>query len=156
MTLSTKITFPKLNLPNFQPKLKRVKEEVFIFDVLRKKYLKVLPEEWVRQNLIHFLIHYLNYPKGVIAVEYSLQIEKQNFRADLVVFNQLMKPKVIIECKSPSIKLNKGVLEQALKYNIKLNVPYVVISNGHQHYIFSIIEGNVKQLKSFPSLEQFY
>lgn len=156
MTLDTKIRFPKLNLPQFTPKLKRGGKDVFIFDILRRKYVTLLPEEWVRQNLIHFFIDYLHYPNGLIGVEMQVKINNIPFRTDLLVFDNQNKPLLIVECKAPKIKLTEDVLHQALRYNMKLNVPYVIISNGLQHMVFSVINGHVKQLETFPNLEDYY
>ncbi len=156
MTLDTKIRFPKLKLPQFKPKLKRVDKDVFVFDILRKKYIKLLPEEFVRQNLIHFFIDYLNYPKGLIGVEYLVKINNIPFRADLVVFDKKNNPLIIVEVKAPKINLTEDVLHQALRYNMKLNVPFIIISNGLKHMVFSSLNGDVKQLESFPNLKDFY
>ena len=116
----------------------------------------LLPEEWVRQNLIHFFIDYLFYPKGLIGVEYLVKINNVPFRADMVVFDNQNKPLLIVECKSYNVKLTKDVLHQVLRYNMKLNVPYVIISNGLQHMIFSVENGDVKQLETFPNLKDYY
>ena len=143
----------KLNLPEFDFKIRSHKQSKQIFDVIRKKYVRLSPEEWVRQNLIHFLIYHADYPTNYISLEKQLTVYKQLRRTDIVVYNKNRKPWMIVECKAPTIELNENVLYQAAMYNSDLNANYLVISNGMQTSIFEHINESLKQIKDFPKFE---
>ena len=104
-----------------------------IFDVLRKRWLACLPEEWVRQHWIHYLVNGLQYPPGLIAQEYEIPYLGTKRRADIVAFTSDTKPYLIIECKAPEISLDTSVVEQASVYNSVLKAPYILVSNGLRH-----------------------
>lgn len=123
-----------LNLPKAPLKLSRKDEVVFVWCEIRKKKLQLTPEEWVRQHVIHFLIQEKNVPLGVIASEQSIQVYGLLKRCDLVVYNQSGKPIVLVECKAPDVKLTEKVVYQIAQYNSKLNVDYLLITNGIEHY----------------------
>src|SRR5687768_5807472 len=103
----------KLNLPPFDYKLKKAEGKVWIFDVIRKKYLVLTPEEWVRQHFIHFITTELKYPKGLLKIEGGLTYNELHKRSDILVFDREAKPWMIIECKSPELKLSETTLQQA-------------------------------------------
>ncbi len=125
----------KLNLPEYQFKTKVNKfGKNEIFDEFRKKYVLATPEELVRQNFIRYLKEEKNYPPALIAIEKKIKVNKLNKRFDAVVFNRNGKPILLIELKSPSVKLSQKVMEQISGYNINLNVNYLIISNGLSHY----------------------
>lgn len=111
-------------------KIKEVKQSKYIFDELRKKYVVLLPEEWVRQNFIHYLINEKKFPKGRIAVEYSLKVNKNDKRSDIVIFDKSLKPQLVVECKAEQVKLTQDTFEQAANYNLKLGAKYIIITNG--------------------------
>lgn len=150
--LNQKISLPTLNLPHYEPKLQQIDGKLFIFDLLRKKYLILTPEEWVRQHLINLLIHHLEYPKGLLALEKGLKYNQLNKRTDIVVFDRESKPYLLIECKSPSIKITKKTLNQIMTYNAKLNCPHLALSNGQTHIFmeFSDQEAKFVQRDSLP------
>jgi hypothetical protein len=128
----------KLNLPPFEYAVKKEEGKVFIFDIIRKKHIVLTPEEWVRQHFVHFLINHLKYPRSLIKVEGGLQYNQLSKRSDIVVFDRDGKPWMLIECKSPDMKVNEAVVRQASVYNASLKAKYITVTNGIQHYCASI------------------
>lgn len=125
----------RLNLPPFDIKLKGTKEHPLVFDILRKKYITLTPEEWVRQHFIHFLVEHKDYPAALLANEIQLKVGDKTLRADSVLYSRELKPRMIIEYKAPHISINQKVFDQISIYNMLLHVDYLVVSNGLQHYI---------------------
>lgn len=123
-----------LNLPSFDYKIKKEKDRLFIFDIIRKRYIALTPEEWVRQHFVSYLISYKGYPLGLIGNEISLRLNGQNRRCDTVIYDIYGSPLMIIEYKAPHITLNQEVFDQVIRYNIALKVKYLVVSNGINHY----------------------
>ncbi len=107
-----------------------------IFDPVRKKHVKLTPEEWVRQNFIQYLIREGNYPPGLMIVEGFFRLNNLKKRADIIVHNRKGEPVLIVECKSTEIEIDDSVREQLGEYNMKYRVPYVVFTNGLRHYAF--------------------
>lgn len=128
----------ELNLPLANLKLSKKDCDLYIWCVIRKKNLLLTSEEWVRQHIIHFLIEQKKYPIGVIAAEMNLKVNKLSKRCDIVVFNQLGEPKIIIECKAPEVKITKETFYQVARYQSKLQVDYLMMSNGLDHYVCKI------------------
>ena len=122
-----------LNLPPFEYKLKKAEDKLWIFDIVRKKYVVLLPEEWVRQHFIHHLINNALCPKSLIKVEGGLRYNQLRKRSDIVVFDQKGKPWMIVECKSMDIVVNEETLFQAATYNKTLQAPFLVVTNGLRH-----------------------
>jgi len=127
-----------LNLPSIECKTRQIRGQTEIFDIIRKKYVVLTPEEWVRQNFIHFLINQKGVPQSLIAVEYSLKVNKMVKRADIAVFGTKGQPLLIVECKASSIKINQKVFDQVARYNLTLKVKYLVVTNGLDHYVCQI------------------
>ncbi|MBL0739614.1 type I restriction enzyme HsdR N-terminal domain-containing protein [Chryseolinea lacunae] len=123
----------QLNLPSFEYVLKQEEGKVLILDIIRKKYLMLTPEEWVRQHFLNYLIQNLRYPRSLIKVEGGLQFNKLQKRSDIVVFNRQGNPWMVIECKAPDLTLSQNTIRQASVYNHTLRAQYVVITNGLQH-----------------------
>ena len=123
-----------LNLPSFQIKLSGKQERPTIFDILRRKYVALTPEEWVRQHFIHFLIEHKGYPPVLLANELQLKVGTKQLRADSVLYDKNLHPRMIIEYKAPSIQLSQKVFNQISVYNMLLHVDYLIVSNGLQHY----------------------
>lgn len=146
------IQLPSLNLPPIEPTLQEKEGKMMIFDTLRKKYLILTPEEWVRQHWISFLIKNLNYPKGLLALEKGLTYNQLQKRTDLVVWDKEGNPYLLIECKAPQIKLTQRTLEQACLYQKKLQTKFLILTNGIQHINLGWDEKNqiFDQLKYFP------
>ena len=128
----------QLNLPIFQPKLKKTDGELYIFDQIRKRYLVLTPEEWVRQNFINYLIHHKGYPLSLMENEAIIQLNNMTRRCDTVVYNNKLKPLVIVEYKRPSVAINQQVFDQIVRYNIVLRVDYLIVSNGLEHFCCKI------------------
>lgn len=126
----------KLNLPEVDCKIKKEEEKVLIFDRIRKKYLILTPEEWVRQHLLAFFIDYLKYPKGLISVESGLKYNQQAKRSDILVLNKAGGYFLLCECKAPSVKIDESTLHQAMVYAKTLNPDFLVLSNGLTHFVF--------------------
>jgi hypothetical protein len=123
----------KLNLPSFEFDLRQEGERVVIFDFLRKRHVTLTPEEWVRQHFIHYLIHHLKYPRSLIKVEGGLTYNTLQKRSDIVVFDRVGSPWMVIECKAPDLKLSERTVTQASIYNHTLKAKYLVVTNGMSH-----------------------
>ncbi len=129
---------PKLNFPFSKFRIKHERGKHFIFDVVRKKFLVLTPEEWVRQNCIHFLSEYREFSLNLMGVERSLELNGQKFRFDLVVYSPSGNPLLLVECKSSEVPISQATIDQIFSYNLKLKVPYLLMTNGIQHYIIKI------------------
>lgn len=123
-----------LNLPTYQFKIKSSENKLFIFDIVRKKYVVLTPEEWVRQHFLHYLIEEKQYPISLIAVEKQLTINNLTKRTDILVFNTQGKPEIIVECKAPNIPISQHTFDQIARYNLKLNATFLIVSNGLEHF----------------------
>jgi predicted type IV restriction endonuclease len=128
------MNMPKLMLPNVALKTKSVEGTIQVFDVIRKKYFVLTPEEWVRQHFIHYLNNEKNYPMGLMGVEKMIKYNALKTRADIVLYTREGKAKMIVECKAPNIKITQDTFNQIAKYNFKLKVEYLVVTNGMQHF----------------------
>lgn len=144
-----------LNLPPFDHKLKKAEGKFWIFDVLRKKYMVLTPEEWVRQHFVHYLITGLKYPRSLIKVEGGLSYNQLQKRSDIVIFDRAGKPWMLIECKSPDEVVGDNTLRQASVYNKTLQAAYLVVTNGMKHFCYRVdwIENKTEALSVFPVYE---
>ena len=124
----------KLNLPTYNFKLKSSENKTLIFDKLRKKYVVLTPEEWVRQHYVCFLIEEKKYPISLIALEKQLIINNRKKRTDILVFNNEGNHEIIVECKAPSIKITQDTFDQIARYNLKLKANYLIVTNGLEHF----------------------
>lgn len=124
----------KLNIPPFQMKLSGTQERPKILDILRRKFVALTPEEWVRQHFIHFLIEHKGYPSALMANEVALSCGNKQLRADTVLYDRDLNARMIIEYKAPTINITKRVFEQVTAYNFLLHVDYLIVSNGLTHY----------------------
>jgi len=127
------VLMDKLSLPVFDFNIKESDGKNVIFDIIRKKYIVLTPEEWVRQHFIHYLINHLGYSKSLIGVEQGLKYNTLLKRTDIIVFDRSGAPLVLVECKEPAHRLNQKVMEQAMMYNKTLKAPYIIVSNGIDH-----------------------
>lgn len=123
-----------LNLPGFDHKIKQIEGKAYIFDVLRKKYVRITPEEWVRQHVIHLLINQYSYPKALIRTEGGLLLNQLQKRTDILVYNRSGEPFLLVECKAPHIPLKQQVFDQIARYNQVHKAPYLVVTNGLTHF----------------------
>ncbi|MDQ3392669.1 MAG: type I restriction enzyme HsdR N-terminal domain-containing protein [Bacteroidota bacterium] len=144
-----------LNLPSFEAILRRQGDKYEIFDPVRKKYIILTPEEWVRQHFVNYLVNYMNYPKSLIKLEGGLKYNSLAKRSDIVVYDRKGIPFMLVECKSKDVKLTQKVVEQISVYNKKISAPYQVITNGLIHFCFKM--DNVKNsfifLEGLPDFE---
>ena len=146
-----------LALPKAQLKITKKGDELFVWCVARKKTLVLTPEEWVRQHVIHYLVNDLKVPLGLIASEVSLSINKLSRRCDLIVFSKEIKPLLLIECKAVDVPLTENVFHQIAQYNFKLNVDYLMMTNGIHHVFCKIDRVNNKliYLEKLPIYDDF-
>jgi hypothetical protein len=125
-----------LKYPPFDVRVKNTGGQTFIFDFIRKKWLILTPEEWVRQHLLNYLVTEKKYPVSLIAIEKEIKLNDLKKRFDVVIYNTQMKPYILIECKAPFIELNTSVIEQVLRYNLVLRSGFVMITNGISDRVF--------------------
>jgi len=139
-----------------EPALRIKKEEgrELLFDRLRKKWVLLTPEEWVRQNFISYLTASKGYPLSLIAVEKEFRLGELKKRFDILVYNNRHEPWMMVECKAMDIELNDAVLEQLLRYHITLPVKYLVITNGKQSFGFRKVNGQLLEMDELPAAEQ--
>jgi hypothetical protein len=142
----------KIEYPPYQPKIKTEGGKEFIFDEVRKRWVVLNPEEWVRQNFLQYLIQVKKYPASLMAVEKEIKLGELKKRFDIVVYDKNSKPWMIVECKEMNVQLDKAVLDQVLLYNISLNVPYLVITNGSYCMALQLKDNAMKAIDSLPAL----
>lgn len=123
-----------LNLPYFTPKISQQNGKRLIYDPIRRKYVALTPEEWVRQHFVNYLITEKDYHKELLANEVTISLNNQTKRCDTVVYNRYLEPLAIVEYKAPSVRITKDVFEQIARYNISLHVGCLLVSNGLEHY----------------------
>ena len=123
-----------LNLPVFEAKVTRKGGKTVIFDVIRRRYVALTPEEWVRQHFVHFLLNHKGYPQALMANEVQLQLNGTKKRCDTVLYRRNLTAQMIVEYKAPDIEITQAVFDQITRYNMVLKVDYLVVSNGIQHY----------------------
>ena len=134
----------KLNFPTYSFRFKNSENKVAIFDEIRKKFVQLTPEEWVRQHTVRFLIDVKKYPKSLINVEKILKINGMSKRYDVVVFNSDGSIHILVECKSTDVKITQMVFDQIARYNSTLKSNYLMITNGLNHY-FCKMDFNTEQ-----------
>jgi hypothetical protein len=127
-----------LNLPAFAYEIQSSKAGCQIFDVVRKKYVRLTSEEWVRQHFLHYLIDHLAYPQALIRLEQGVRYNRLRHRPDIVVYNRLAKPLMLVECKAPSININNEAWGQIARYNAHFNAQLLVITNGIKHFCWQL------------------
>jgi len=142
-----------LNLPAFAPKLRKSNGKIYIFDVIRRKFVRLTPEEWVRQHFINYLI--LNeYPKSLFQVERSLKYNQRQKRSDILVLDRNTQPFLLVECKSPQIKMNRRILEQISVYNHTIQAKYLALTNGLQH-LYAQVDTRKQEIFFLEELPSF-
>ncbi len=124
----------RLNLPHFKLSIKNNENKKFIFDFIRKKWVLLTPEEWVRQNIISYLIEIKKYPKSHLKIEGSIKINNVTKRYDILTLDKDFKADLIVECKSPTNKISKKVFDQIAIYNLEISSKYLMVTNGIKHY----------------------
>lgn len=149
--------FTELNLPTYSFRIEQQHGKRFIFDEIRKKSVVLTPEEWVRQNFIKYLIDCKKFPASLMAIETGLKINQNQFRADLLVYSRSGSPLVLVEFKAPSVKVTQQTFDQIARYNMTFQVPYLIVSNGLNHYCCMVnLEKQtyafLKEIPLFPQL----
>ena len=124
----------RLNFPSYPFRLKSNENKTLIFDIVRKKYVVLTPEEWVRQHVIYYLTHEKKYPRSLIAVEKQLKINSMVKRSDIVIFNPDGTPEILVECKAPSVNISQQTFDQIARYNLAIKSTYLMVTNGLNHY----------------------
>ena len=140
-----------IEYPPYQPKIKEEQGKEFIFDEVRKKWVVLTPEEWVRQNFLQYLIQIKKYPASLIAVEKEIHVADTKKRFDIVVYDKNHQPFMIVECKEMNVPLDNKTLDQVLRYNINLQVAYLIITNGSYCFAFSTADGVMSALEEIPA-----
>ncbi|MEO4710532.1 type I restriction enzyme HsdR N-terminal domain-containing protein [Bacteroides uniformis] len=123
-----------LNLPAFDAKIAARNGKNVIFDVIRRRYVALTPEEWVRQHFVHFLLAHKGYPQALMANEVQVQLNGTKKRCDTVLYRRDLTARMIVEYKAPEIEITQKVFDQITRYNMVLKVDYLIVSNGLQHY----------------------
>ena len=145
----------KLNLPTYSFNIKLIEQRKYIFDFIRKKFVILTPEEWVRQNFLKYLVDEKKYPASLIFVEKEFKLNNLSKRSDAVVYNKTGNPVLIVECKAASVKIDQKVFDQIARYNMKLKVDFLIVTNGLEHFCCKIDYQNQKYLflKKVPEYE---
>ena len=128
------MSFTPLNLPPIQPRLLREGNRIKIWDELRRRYVALTPEEWVRQHFVSFLVGRKGYSSTLMANEVSIELNGMSRRCDTVLYDVHLRPRMIIEYKRPSVRISQRVFSQICRYNLVMHVDYLVVSNGLEHY----------------------
>ena len=131
-----------LNLPSFEVKIKDDGTKKTIFDIIRRKYVALTPEEWVRQHFVHYLIEGLGYPQALLAHEVEVTLNGMSRRCDTVLYDTNLKARMIVEYKAADVAISQKVFNQIMRYNMVLRVDYLVVSNGLKHYCCKMDYGN--------------
>ena len=148
----------KLNFPEFDFNIRKIEAKTEIFDKIRKKWVILTPEEWVRQHTVWYLTDYLGYTEYMISVEKEFSVFETSKRADIVVFNKKIEPILLVECKAPNVDINSTTLNQAVRYCIELNSKIILLTNGLKHIVVKV-DGNqstfLEQIPSFNDLQKY-
>jgi len=145
----------QLNFGRYNFRFRNSGEKVSVFDEIRRKFIILTPEEWVRQHVVHFLLHEKKYPKSLINVEKLLTINGLTKRYDVVVFNPDGSIFILVECKAPQIKISQTVFDQIARYNMTMQSQFLMVTNGHNHYFCSMDYENEKYIfmEALPDYE---
>jgi hypothetical protein len=143
----------KIEYPPNSFRIKKVNNNEVIFDELRKSWLRLTPEEWVRQNFIRYLVLVQKYPASLIAIEREISLGELKKRFDILIYNQKHKPWMMIECKEMKVDIDQSVLEQVLRYNMAVPVRYMIITNGTHCMGYEKIDDRLEILEHLPSFE---
>jgi hypothetical protein len=143
-----------INFSSYHFRLRKKKSGQEIFDPLRKKFVALTPEEWVRQHWLHYLIEEARYPRSLIVPEMTIALNQLSRRCDLVVHNREGMPFLIVECKAPEVKISQKVFDQVARYNLTLRVKYLVVSNGKEHFGCEVDfeKGSYEFLEALPAI----
>lgn len=143
-----------LNLSPYPFKIKQEGDRCLIFDPVRKKYLVLTPEEWVRQHFVQHLINEKHYPKSLIKLEGGMKLNSLSKRTDIIAYNNNGQKVLLIECKAPHVKINQKVFDQIARYNIVHRIPLLAVTNGLEHY-YCVINFNTKSYQFIETLPAY-
>ena len=145
----------RLNLPQYEIKIGEKDGKRTIFDFLRRKYVALTPEEWVRQHFTHYLTDHKGYPQGLMGNEVELHVGEKRLRCDTILYNKQGQPQMIIEYKAPTVQIQQKTFDQISVYNLLLHVDYLIVSNGLEHYCCKMDYDNQKYLflKDIPDYQ---
>lgn len=144
----------KLNFPTYSFRFKNSENKVSIFDAIRKKFVILQPEEWVRQHCVQYLIEKKGYPISLINVEKELKVNDLKKRYDIVIFNTDGTIHLIVECKAPKIKISQNTFDQIARYNLALNATYLMVTNGLNHY-YCMINFEAEQYNFLQDIPEY-
>ena len=146
----------KLNLPQFDIRISKEGGKVMVLDFIRRKYVVLTPEEWVRQHFVNYLINHLKYPKSLFKVESGLKFNKLNKRSDILIHDRQGKAWMLVECKSPDIKLTQKAFNQIAVYNMTIGAKYLAVTNGMVHFCCEAGTSSVEPsfLETFPEFDK--
>ena len=147
----SEIVLPVLNLPPVDFRFSEEGQSKQIFDFVRKKFVSLTPEEWVRQHFLHFMINEKKYPASLMGVEMLVRVNELSQRADIVVYQNDGKPWLIVECKNTGVPITQETFYQVARYNLTLQVPYMVITNGFEHYCLFFNGKDFEYLDDLPA-----
>ena len=146
----------RLNLPPYAFRTSQKEGKSLIFDAFRHRWVRLNPEEWVRQHIIRYLVEEKHFPASLISVERSLRFNQQDFRADAVIFSTAGKPLLVVECKAPEVAVSQKVFNQIVRYNFEFQVDFLIVTNGMSHYCCKIDKQNQTYdfLKEIPDYRE--
>ncbi len=142
----------KLNLPDCSLRIKNEEGNEFVFDIVRKKYVTLTPEEWVRQHFIHLMINQLSYPRSLISLEFPLTYFRSGKRSDILLMDRDGQPFLLVECKSAKVSLGPETTRQISTYNKIIQAPYIAMTNGMKHFIWKFDGKAYQTQQEFPKL----
>lgn len=147
-----------LNLPTYLFRIKEEKGKKYIFDEIRRRFVRLTSEEWVRQHLVNFLVAIKNFPLALISIEKGFKNNRRKQRFDLLVFDRKGHPLMIVECKAPEVEINQHVFDQTGRYNNKYKAPFMLITNGLKHYCCQIskLTRQYRFLHEIPDYNQIH
>lgn len=144
----------KLNLPECPLRIKQKNGNIYVFDEIRKKFLVLTPEEWVRQHFVQFLIRNKKYPRSLVKLEGGLKLNALQKRTDILLFNNLGKKIMLVECKAPTVKITQDTFDQAARYNFVHQVDCLVVTNGLDHFC-ALIDHEARSYRFLQELPEY-
>lgn len=146
----------QLNLPPCDLSIKADAQNKYIFDIIRKKYLVLTPEEWVRQNFVHYLVEHLGYPASLMMTENGLKLFNTQKRSDIVVYSRNGDALAVVECKASDVRITQETFNQVARYNINFKAPIIIVTNGINHYSarYHIAENRYEFLREIPKYNE--
>lgn len=147
---SSEVRLPELNLPSFQPKIRITDGRSDIFDPIRRQFVRLTPEEWVRQSFLQYLTTFCGYPGALTAIEKGFEFQQMARRADIVVHDRRGKSFLMVECKAPGVPISQSTFDQVSRYNRVIQARYLIVTNGLNHYCWTIENGGYRFLDGPP------